>query len=104
MATLKRLIEEEGIVLSKIYTEARERWIKQDGTEVLAQPEKYELLVASGEEIMDGLGFKNCNVQTYKVSREEFDNLKAFQRVRVSYEFSTYGCKPVSVASMKQGG
>mgnify|MGYP004457108107 CR=1 FL=1 len=104
MATIKRLINEEGIVLSKNYSEARDPWTKSDGTEVAAQPEKYEVLVASGEKVSNDTGFQNCVVQTYKVSREEFQALKYLQKVMVSYEFSTYGPKPISVAPLKIGG
>ena len=104
MATIKRLINEEGIVLSKNYSEAKDSWTKSDGTEVAAQPEKYDVLVASGEKISTDTGIQNCVVLAYKVSREEFQNFKYLQRVSVSYEFSTFNTKPISVAPLKIGG
>lgn len=97
----KRLIVEEGIVVSKIYKEATEAFENREGKLVDAQPEKFIILCASGEKISPDTGIENALVQEYKVSREEFQNFKYLQRVQCKYDFSTYGPKPVSVSILK---
>lgn len=97
----KRLIVEDGIVISKIYKEATEAFENRDGKLIDAQPEKFIILCASGENINADTGIENALVQEYKVSREEFQNFKYLQKVQCKYDFSTYGPKPVSVSILK---
>lgn len=97
----KRLIVEEGIVISKIYKEATTAFENKDGKLVDAQPEKFIILCASGEKINSDTGIENALIQEYKVSREEFQNFKFLQKVQCRYDFSTYGPKPVSVSVIK---
>lgn len=101
MASIKKMITEEGIVLSKIYREATESFMSRDGKEVAAQPERFIILCASGEKVDPDTGVDNAVIQEYKVSREEFQNFKFLQKVICKYEFSSYGCKPVSVTLKK---
>lgn len=97
----RRLIVEDGIVISKIYKEATNSFENKEGKLVDAQPEKFIILCASGEKISSDTGIENALVQEYKVSREEFQNFKYLQKVQCKYEFSTYGPKPVSVSIIK---
>lgn len=99
--SIRRLIVEDGIVISKIYKEATTSFTNRDGKEVEAQPERFIILCASGNKISTDTGIENALVQEYKVSREEFQNFKYLQKVQCTYEFSTYGPKPVSVSIIK---
>ena len=102
MASIKKMITEDGIVISKEYREATEGFTSRDGKEVAPQPERFIILCASGEKVDSDTGVANAVTQEYKVSREEFQQFKFLQRVVCKYEFSSYGCKPVSVTIKKQ--
>lgn len=94
---VKRVICEDGIVLSKVLKKATEEFKGQDGRVVPAQPERYVAKIASSYKIEDGTGLEEVTILDYKVSEELFKKLKFLQRVEVSYEFSTYACKPMEV-------
>ena len=98
---VKRLIVDTGIVLSKEYKEASDEWVNAEGRKVDAQPERFLVTCASGEAVSEDEGLRNCYVDTYKVSREEFQKIKYLQKVKCTYEFSSYGCKPVSISLEK---
>lgn len=101
MANIKKVINENGIVLAKVFIEAKKEWESRDGRKFDAQPEKFIVTVASGENISPDTGIDNCLVQDYQVTREEFQKFKYLQVVNVEYEFSTYGTKPMTVTILK---
>lgn len=97
---LKRTIKEYGIVISKECKEASSEWEK-DGKIIPAQPERFIVKVASGEEIQELNGITNVNIMEYRVSKEEFKNFKYLSPIVATYEFSTYGVKAISLALAK---
>ena len=98
---IKRMIMEEGVVLSKEYIEPKAAWTNFEGKTFEAKPERYILKCASGEEIRPDTGLVNGNVLDYEVSKEVFDSVKYLTKVLCKYEFSTYGSKPQTVSLIK---
>lgn len=98
---IKRMITEEGIVLSKEYVEPRAAWTNYEGKTFEARPEKYIIKCASGEDIKSDVGLIGVNFLEYEVTKEIFENVKYLQKVLCKFEFSSYGLKPQAVLLMK---
>lgn len=98
---VKRVIMEEGIVLEKIYQEARKEIKFKDGSVLPASDEKYLLKCVSGEEFTEDDGFKNSIVQKYEVECGLFDVAKYGDKVLVKYEMSNSANNPNKPISVK---
>lgn len=90
---VKRMINENGIVLEKILKKANEAFTNSDGKPVPAQPERYILKCVSGEKFSKVDGYENSTVLEYKVDKATFDKANFGSNVSVKYELSNYGSR-----------
>lgn len=97
MASIKRLIKEDGIVLEKVFKKASDEIKLSDGRVIEAQPDRYILKCISGEDFSKETGFLNSTVLDYKVEKNVFDKVVAYSPVIVKYDVSNYGAKAVTV-------
>lgn len=101
MASIKRIIIEDGVVLEKIFKEATDEFKSSDGKIISAQPDRYILKCISGEEFTKQNGFTSSSVLDYKVDKAVFDKTVAYSPVVVRYELSNFGLRAVS-AELKE--
>lgn len=94
---IKRMINENGVVLERIFKEATEAFTSSDGRTVPAQPNRYVLKCVSGEKFSKVDGYANSTVLEYKVDKATFDKAQFGTNVCVRYELSNYGPKADSV-------
>lgn len=99
---VKRIIVENGIILSKILKKATNEFKGQDGNIVPAQPERYVLKVASSFKIDQETGFEDVTILDYKVDESLFNTMKFMDKVEVTYEFSTYKLTAISVKPIQK--
>lgn len=90
---VKRMINENGIVLEKILKKASEAFTSSDGKSVSAQPERYILKCVSGEKFSKVDGYCNSTILDYKVDKATFDKANFGSNISVKYELSNYGPK-----------
>lgn len=93
---VKRMINENGIVLEKILKNATDTFTSSDGKVIAAQPERYILKCVSGEKFSKVDGYENSTVLEYKVDKATFDKAQFGSNVNVKYELSNYGSKAFS--------
>ena len=96
MANVLRAITEKGEVLEKVFKEATGEFKGSDGRVIAAQPDRYILRVVSGESVTKENGWKSALVQDYKVDKSTFEKAGLHTAVVVTYDFSSYGPKPIS--------
>lgn len=102
MAGQKRLICEEGVILSKEHIDATSEFTSSKGEKVAAQPEKYVLKVISSPLFKQNEGFVNPIILDYKVDSLVYASVKYGDKIKVYYEFTSYGCKAKDVELIKQ--
>ena len=98
---IKRLVVEEGIVLSKVFKAASEEWVNSRGEKVAAQPDRYFAVIASSAECSKENGLSDVSVLEYPCEKSLFDFVEYLSPVRVKFEFTTYGNKAVSFEPLK---
>ena len=103
MASIKRMINEDGIVLEKIFKPATNEFKTSSGEIIAAQPDRYILRCVSGEEYSKDVGFVQSTVLDYKTDELTYDKAQAYSAVTVRYEVSNFGAKAVSVEVKDKG-
>lgn len=98
---VKRIINEQGIVLSKYMKKATDGFKAQDGRIIAAQPDRYFVKVASSYKIDEVNGLEEVTILDYKVDATNYNKFKYQQTVNVAYEFNTYRLNPISVEPAK---
>ena len=97
---VERPITEDGVVLEKKYSEAKDAFkMTIGGVEKSfdAKPEKYSVLVASSYEFDEKTGFKNTTILEYVVDKQIYDKLKYLSSVSVTYVMTSYKTTPLSL-------
>ena len=94
MASFVKPIKEQGIVLSKIYKEAKgEREFR--GEKYAATPEKFLVQVMSCDEddFDEATGIPNGTLAEYEVTKEVFDKVKFGMWAKVKYVVNQFNDK-----------
>ena len=92
MANFVKPIKEQGIVLSKIYREAKEER-EYNGKKYDAAPEKYLVQVIScDEDDFDRVeGIPNGTIAEYEVTKEVYDKVKFGMWAKVKFTVTQFG-------------
>lgn len=98
MATqnVKRIINgEQGMVLSKQYNEPRGEMVI-NGRTIPAKGETFKVTIISSPEFDKEKGYVNGCIMDYETTKEQFEKTAYGNSVKVTYEFSNFGTKPIS--------
>lgn len=90
---IRRMINEKGMVLEKIFKKATDGFTGSDGRAIAPQPDRYILKCISGESFNEVDGYSQSTILEYKVDKNTFEKVKFSTSVLVKYEVSNYGCK-----------
>jgi hypothetical protein len=99
---ITRTCKEKGVVISKIFKGATNQFTDSTGKTVPAQPDRRYVKVVSSDKFTQENGFEKPAIMEFKVEQEEYDRFKYLSPVIVTFEFGTYGNKPISVESAKK--
>ena len=98
---IKRMVVEEGIVLSKVFKPASDEWVNSRGEKVAAQPDRYLAVIASSSECTDENGLADVSVLEYPCEKALYDFVSYLTPVKRKFEFTPYGNKAVSFEPLK---
>lgn len=98
MASFKRLIVEEGLVISKFEKKPTDAFTSKEGKFVEAQPRKFMVQVASAAKVDKEFGMVDAALLEFKVDETFFTQLKPLMRVKTEFEYSGSGLKPISIS------
>ncbi|MEG1751812.1 MAG: hypothetical protein RR140_02490 [Clostridia bacterium] len=87
MAKAKKLINEDGIVLSKEIKEATNEFPGKDGKIVKALPIRYCVTVASSSSVDNVFGMSYMSICEFIVEKALFDKLKYLLKVNATFVF-----------------
>jgi hypothetical protein len=99
---ISRVCKEKGVVISKIFKKETNSFIDVTGKNVPAQPDRWFVRVVSSQDFSQENGFDKPAIMEFKITKEECDKFKYLSPVVVTFEFGTYGNKPLTVENTKK--
>lgn len=89
MASVKKLIREDGFVLGREIKKATEQFVSRDGVVIPAQPIRYVIHVVTSSLVDDKDGMQYISQIDFKVdTKEEYDKFTYLKKVEAYFECS----------------
>lgn len=94
----KRIVEEQGMVISITQKAKMDEWRTSDGNLISAKPERYGVLVATSCKFDPVMGFEDPTVCEFEIEDlKEGSKYRYGDKVKAQYEYTQNGMKPINV-------